>query len=416
MKNDLFICLFIYLLLASCSKTDGVIDLEKPLTVTSKTIYRTTDQMAKLSFGQNEVKSDVSYDKIAVFPLKINSEETEVYAVVNYTDSTTLLTTKYVNYPANVLGFFEKMVIDSVSCSIGELPPILEFMLSNINSNIKDFSSDNELVHSPVGYIETRADDDFRPPAGCRVEIENNGTYSKINESYGPLLSTTWDQGSPYNFSVPSGIAVGCVAVAIGQLMRYHQYPVSLPNLNNISYVNMPNKYDIFDNNTELGIKSYVAPFLYKIGVLVGIRYEDGETGTSMANDGKDLIDDYYNVSKVNVGNRFELSHIERCRQSCSNRNPIIIRAKYNLKDGHAWLIDGYEDISRIESQIYRYYDVNNNLLHTQYLENPIAAFNFFHHNLGWGGRENCWLNVHASMYFGSKTYDRGIDLYYISK
>ena len=41
--------------------------------------------------------------------------------------------------------------------------------------------------------------------------------YTKIT----PLLSTKWDQDTPYNSSIPSGYATGCVATAMAQVMYY---------------------------------------------------------------------------------------------------------------------------------------------------------------------------------------------------
>jgi len=45
----------------------------------------------------------------------------------------------------------------------------------------------------------------------------------------GPLLTTTWHQGAPYNNFCPDGdggrTLVGCVATAMAQLMKYHDYP-----------------------------------------------------------------------------------------------------------------------------------------------------------------------------------------------
>ena len=45
----------------------------------------------------------------------------------------------------------------------------------------------------------------------------------------GPLLSSSWHWGSPYNYFCPWGdggtCKVGCVAVASAQIMRYHQWP-----------------------------------------------------------------------------------------------------------------------------------------------------------------------------------------------
>ena len=56
--------------------------------------------------------------------------------------------------------------------------------------------------------------------------------------SVGPLLTTAWNQGKPYNMKTPkkgSGqdpyCKVGCSAVALAQVMRYWEYPTTSPAL-----------------------------------------------------------------------------------------------------------------------------------------------------------------------------------------
>lgn len=52
---------------------------------------------------------------------------------------------------------------------------------------------------------------------------------SGTREEAGPLITTVWDQGEPYNDWCPMGdggqCVVGCVATAFAQIMAYHQWP-----------------------------------------------------------------------------------------------------------------------------------------------------------------------------------------------
>ncbi len=60
---------------------------------------------------------------------------------------------------------------------------------------------------------------------------ESNYSQSKNIRSVNPLLTTTWGQGNPYNMYCPQVPAtqqrtvVGCVALAMGQVMKYYNYP-----------------------------------------------------------------------------------------------------------------------------------------------------------------------------------------------
>lgn len=65
-------------------------------------------------------------------------------------------------------------------------------------------------------------------PPGSFSEVRADLTRSA---AVGPLLATTWGQGSPYNLQTPpdSGCAhtvTGCVATAWAQLVRYWKWPV----------------------------------------------------------------------------------------------------------------------------------------------------------------------------------------------
>ncbi|MFQ6008680.1 MAG: C10 family peptidase, partial [Candidatus Zixiibacteriota bacterium] len=56
----------------------------------------------------------------------------------------------------------------------------------------------------------------------------NRGVFAPL-EQVGPLLTTSWHQGPPYNNYCPWGdggrCVVGCVATAAAQIMAYHQWP-----------------------------------------------------------------------------------------------------------------------------------------------------------------------------------------------
>ena len=55
---------------------------------------------------------------------------------------------------------------------------------------------------------------------------------AKYPTQVGPLVTTMWDQGTPYNLLLPQSIyggrcVTGCVATAMAQVLNYHQVPVS---------------------------------------------------------------------------------------------------------------------------------------------------------------------------------------------
>ena len=65
-------------------------------------------------------------------------------------------------------------------------------------------------------------------PAGCANFYENcNGwkNFKQIGEKPAFLLSTSWNQRSPFNDDCPQGFPAGCGAIAIAQIMNHYKNP-----------------------------------------------------------------------------------------------------------------------------------------------------------------------------------------------
>lgn len=62
-------------------------------------------------------------------------------------------------------------------------------------------------------------------PKSSNVEVSYPSSWSFIS----PLVKTKWDQGKPYNedikVSYMTSVATGCVATAMAQVMKYHEFP-----------------------------------------------------------------------------------------------------------------------------------------------------------------------------------------------
>lgn len=67
--------------------------------------------------------------------------------------------------------------------------------------------------------------------------------YDNVNKT-GPLLSTRWNQTAPYNSQVSGGKVLGCVTIAVGQLMRYYRHPASFDWSN---HARCDEQYDLVD-------------------------------------------------------------------------------------------------------------------------------------------------------------------------
>lgn len=202
-----------------------------------------------------------------------------------------------------------------------------------------------------------------------------------------PLLTTTWDQGWPYNSlcpvdpSGPGGhVWAGCVATAMAQILKYHNYPNqglgsygyqwgSYPNTSanfgatTYNWSGMPNS--ISSVNTE------VATLIYHTAVSCRSMWGPGSTGVGYTDQDpmSRAFVNYFRmafstIQHVSKGNYTSSAWDNLIQNELINNRPMLYRG-----DGigsHAFVCDGV--------------DVNN----------------LYHFNFGWGGAYNGYFALSA--------------------
>lgn len=157
------------------------------------------------------------------------------------------------------------------------------------------------------------------------ILVETNNFRNQV----GPLLSTTWHQWTPYNLDIDliNGMRppAGCIAIALSQIMRYHEWP---------------NNYD-WDNMLDFSytVDSVAAVFIHEVGINANINYGSNGSNTSNSNALSALTNDYdYLATLVNHNNSLVYPSI-------SEYGPIYMSgySESSLFDwsGHAWVCDG---------------------------------------------------------------------------
>ena len=212
----------------------------------------------------------------------------------------------------------------------------------------------------------------------------------------GPLCQTIWNQNFPYNSQCPEDeeghggyVYAGCVATAMGQVMKFHDWP----DQGTGSYSYHPDGYDtqLADfGNTEyhfelmpLSLDStsteeeyfYVAQFLHHCGIAVDMQYTGHGSGAysmdvppALRNYFKYTCDD--DVMLGYWGWNFYTN--EQWAQMLKDggldeRLPLYYSgADDSGQGGHAYVCDGYD-------------------------END-----YFHFNWGWSGRDDAWCAIGA--------------------
>jgi hypothetical protein len=192
----------------------------------------------------------------------------------------------------------------------------------------------------------------------------------------GPLLNTTWSQGQYYNqhcpldSNGPDGRAlVGCVATAMGQIMRHHEHPASgngshsydhgiygtlSADFGSTSYAwsSMPESGALSSYN------SAVATLLYHAGVAVDMGYGPDASG-ALPSAVAPALREYFRYRTDDLAYRGSYSSaqwLQKLRDEIDAGRPVFYGG-YSYDSGHAFVCDGYT-----------------------------SGEDYFHFNWGWGG------------------------------
>ena len=200
---------------------------------------------------------------------------------------------------------------------------------------------------------------------------------AEFKPSVQPLLKTTWGQNSPYNQHCPTransdgeqeNCPVGCVALALGQIMKYHNYPETgkgyksyqpfgLSEPISADFENTQYHWELMrDSYVRFGsYKSYsdeeadaVATLLFHAGVSVGTIYAlSGSSAFAYANIPRDMVENFrYAEEGIRYLSRSDYSKeewMELIFEELSNGRPIFYAGNSPTYGGHAFVLDGYD-------------------------------------------------------------------------
>ncbi|HQP05032.1 MAG: C10 family peptidase [Bacteroidales bacterium] len=224
--------------------------------------------------------------------------------------------------------------------------------------------------------------------------LYNDFDMNKSVRSVSQLLTTRWNQDYPYNMFCPYHMAgpgehcyAGCVATAMGQVMKYYNYPATgrftktyfWGDYFTVDFGATTYRWDEMTNVINNTSKEAIAELLYHCGVASEMNYGPDGSGTQLEYawfalkqyfryrpDCKFLEKDDF----TNADWKFLL------KQDLDMAKPLIYRGTNDYGEGHAFVCDGYQDTS------------------------------YFHFNFGWGGYSNGFyylddINPHLSFYWG---------------
>ncbi len=220
--------------------------------------------------------------------------------------------------------------------------------------------------------------------------FEDGGDVLGAGGRLGPLLTSTWSQGNPYNQMCPEDpthgdqrSVVGCVATATAQIMRFHGHP--LRGVGSHSYYwprggidlyadfdttyswgDMPDRLTVSSPQAEIDA---VAKLSYHCGVSVNMQYS--ATGSSASlNAARNALSNYFlylpSSQYVYRRNYTDGEWFSVMDGEISASQPVLYGVFTQSGGGHGIVLDGTDDSGGM----------------------------YVHLNMGWGGYSDGWYSI----------------------
>jgi len=351
MKKKLMLCLF--LILMSSPLTAGEIPIDQARTI-ARNIY--LQKMQRTSAQATEAVTLAE-------PVTISGERGALVYVFNVSDSAGFVLLAADDAVQPLLGY-------SLNGRYGDrlLPPALSELMDSYTKQIGLARQTGLAADESI----QKAWDNYRSPQGA---------VKKAVPVVEPLVTSLWDQDRYYNAFCPvdpSGAdghaRVGCVATAMAQIMRYHQYPPKGYGFHSYNYSDYGEISANFENAVyhwyQMGdwITDYndeVAELCFHCGVAVEMMYGPEGSG-AYSSDVPYALRTYFNYAPT--------THIEYnyyyttpdwvalLKSELDEYRPMYVSGSGS--GGHAFVCDGYDDSD------------------------------LFHFNWGWGGLYNGYYQI----------------------
>lgn len=184
----------------------------------------------------------------------------------------------------------------------------------------------------------------------------------KTTHPVSPLLTTTWDQGSPFNEACPTiegdHAVTGCVATAMAQAMNFYKWPAqtaaAIPSYTSsqagtvtgvavgtaIDWDNMADSYSASATNAQ---KQAVANLMRYAGTAVEMDYSLSSSG-AYSSDIAPALKTYFDYSCRSIDRSdYELAAFERTLYDEVAAGRPVIFSGNSTGGGHCFIIDGYD-------------------------------------------------------------------------
>lgn len=183
-----------------------------------------------------------------------------------------------------------------------------------------------------------------------------------------PILKSSWGQGDPYNRMSPTvdgtKAPTGCLATAMGQVMRHYKYPakgkgmqkytvVDSKGKKTTKYHQITNTYDWDKMRDVYGFifsdeeADAVSKLMIDCGAAVKMEYTSSSSGAQQSDAALALINNF-GYNEVTLQEHWQMYYndeewFEMIYRELSNNNPLIYRGQDDIYGGHAFIFDGMD-------------------------------------------------------------------------
>ena len=226
----------------------------------------------------------------------------------------------------------------------------------------------NVLLDNSIAQIDSlfcKHKDNLKENSEWYVLLNDTTEYKKEKSVVGPLIKTKWGQSisndgqdtNAYNEFAPGEDScvrghhcpAGCVAVAMGQIMKFWNYPFFLANSNvTFEWCNMTNKLMVTNPCYDIN-KHAINNLLQDCGESVDMIYTCSGSEAYAEDINQALVSrylynasaDYYKVEFYNPqASLYTL--LSKLRDELDAGRPVIMSALEINRGGHSFICDGY--------------------------------------------------------------------------
>ncbi len=282
------------------------------------------------------------------------------------------------------------------------------------------------LAQSNEGYIETEITnpstrfwfDNYNQEIAAMISnnIENQSSVAEWDQllnnqidsptaDVGPLCTTLWNQDTYYNYYCPTAAGgpggkayVGCVATAMSQVMKYHNFPAT--GVGSHTYIDPTYgsqtanfgatnyNFPAMGNSATSGSYQEIAKLSYHAGVAVDMTYGVTDGSGAYSTDVPWAMSNYFNYDNKSIQYALKTAYtnttwIALLKSELDANRPMYYSGS-GAAGGHAWVCDGYRN-----------------------------SDNKFHMNWGWSGASNGFFSVTTAMSAGGYVFNTGFAIVY---